>query len=354
MPFAPEYWILAPILSLFVRGGAAPSDQPRCGLAIANVARSGVERRLAPPPRAVRFELRGDTGQRITSTAEHRDQRTTSAAVGAPVEQRDRRLAGDVEGDREAQRFAGALPGDSGAPGGRCSPRRRQAGERQGEGGIVSSARRRRRDGSRSRVQRVEVGDGGDRLAELGDRLSSPCRWRRPAPEHATEHVDQWAWLAARRDRVRAESFWSAMAGGYDSSTWWPSVTRRAPRSGPPPRLQGGPDVGDLAEHADAGLPGETPTSWTCRRARARRVADRPASCLDGVGSAAVSRTLRVTANSNAGRPIPRRCPAEECGRASAGPMMPHWLAGLRIEPPPSLACAVGTMPDATAAAALR
>src|SRR5207302_11505552 len=32
-------------------------------------------------------------------------------------------------------------------------------------------------------------------------------------------------------------------------------------------------------------------------------------------------------------------------------PTTPHSLAGMRIEPPPSLACAAGTMPAATAAA---
>jgi hypothetical protein len=67
-----------------------------------------------------------------------------------------------------------------------------------------------------------------------------------------------------------------------------------------------------------------------------------------------VSRTLRVTTNSNASpaQPSATSGPSEIRPRVGFKPMMPHWLAGLRIEPPPSLACATGTIPEATAAAA--
>ena len=37
--------------------------------------------------------------------------------------------------------------------------------------------------------------------------------------------------------------------------------------------------------------------------------------------------------------------------RVGLSPTRPHSLAGMRIEPPPSLACATATMPLATAAA---
>jgi hypothetical protein len=37
--------------------------------------------------------------------------------------------------------------------------------------------------------------------------------------------------------------------------------------------------------------------------------------------------------------------------RLGLSPNTPQWLAGMRIEPPPSLAWATGTMPAATAAA---
>ena len=42
--------------------------------------------------------------------------------------------------------------------------------------------------------------------------------------------------------------------------------------------------------------------------------------------------------------------PSEMRCRVGLRPTRPHSLAGMRIEPPPSLACATGTMPEATAA----
>src|SRR5262245_45110041 len=68
---------------------------------------------------------------------------------------------------------------------------------------------------------------------------------------------------------------------------------------------------------------------------------------------AAASRTERVTANS-AERPFQRSPtvgPNELRPRVGLSPTSPHIDAGMRIEPPPSLACAAGTMPAATAAA---
>src|SRR4051794_30880605 len=43
--------------------------------------------------------------------------------------------------------------------------------------------------------------------------------------------------------------------------------------------------------------------------------------------------------------------PSEIRCRVGFNPTRPHSLAGMRIEPPPSLACATGTIPEATAAA---
>ena len=47
----------------------------------------------------------------------------------------------------------------------------------------------------------------------------------------------------------------------------------------------------------------------------------------------------------------PSAGPNELRPRVGLSPTSPHMLAGMRIEPPPSLACAAGTMPAATAAA---
>src|SRR5215831_19106394 len=69
--------------------------------------------------------------------------------------------------------------------------------------------------------------------------------------------------------------------------------------------------------------------------------------------SPAVSRTVRVTTPSHT-RPLidsPRSGPKEVRPRDGFRPTSPHSLAGMRIEPPPSLACAAATIPAATAAA---
>src|SRR2546427_6611476 len=68
---------------------------------------------------------------------------------------------------------------------------------------------------------------------------------------------------------------------------------------------------------------------------------------------AAVSRTERVSTPSMASPPrnSPRPGPHEMRPREGFKPTSPHSLAGIRIDPPPSLACAAGTSPAATAAA---
>ena len=66
-----------------------------------------------------------------------------------------------------------------------------------------------------------------------------------------------------------------------------------------------------------------------------------------------MSRTDLDTTNSTV-RPdmlSPMIGPSEMRCRVGLSPTRPHSLAGMRIEPPPSLACATGTIPEATAAA---
>src|SRR5215475_10761632 len=67
----------------------------------------------------------------------------------------------------------------------------------------------------------------------------------------------------------------------------------------------------------------------------------------------AASRTVRVTDPSIVppAQPSPISGPWLTRARVGLRPTSPHSLAGMRIEPPPSLACAAGTMPLATAAA---
>src|SRR5215468_2797704 len=70
--------------------------------------------------------------------------------------------------------------------------------------------------------------------------------------------------------------------------------------------------------------------------------------------TAAVSRTVFDTTSSQE-KPLqrsPAPGPNEVRPRVGLSPTSPQCDAGMRIEPPPSLACAAATMPAATAAAA--
>ncbi len=82
------------------------------------------------------------------------------------------------------------------------------------------------------------------------------------------------------------------------------------------------------------------------RRARAEESSD-------SENSMALSRTLRLTQCSTAMSPgIFSLGPKSMRPREGLRPNNPQQEAGMRIEPPPSDACATGSMPEATAAAA--
>src|SRR5471032_1718806 len=68
----------------------------------------------------------------------------------------------------------------------------------------------------------------------------------------------------------------------------------------------------------------------------------------------ALSRTLMLTTwpQENPAQPSPRSGPSGLRARVGFNPNTPDADAGIRIEPPPSLACATGIMRAATAAAA--
>src|ERR1700674_1465877 len=68
----------------------------------------------------------------------------------------------------------------------------------------------------------------------------------------------------------------------------------------------------------------------------------------------ALSRTLRDTTRpvDSPPHPSPASGANETRPRDGLRPNSPHWAAGIRMEPPPSVACATGKMPAATAAAA--
>ena len=113
------------------------------------------------------------------------------------------------------------------------------------------------------------------------------------------------------------------------------------------------PAIGIAGGHADAQPPG-----LACRGARER---------LRPVAGPTWRRPARSPPGRPASRRSPRSCaehavlhqtsspcsgPRETRPRVGLSPTSPQQAAGMRIEPPPSLPCAIGTMPAATAAAA--
>src|SRR5215470_17161149 len=101
--------------------------------------------------------------------------------------------------------------------------------------------------------------------------------------------------------------------------------------------------------------PGSRPTSSRNGRAGGGAQYGSPTSGPEVTSrSAALSRTVRVTACAVEALPQPSPASGPIGLRARVGlrPKMPQQEAGIRIDPPPSLACAIGIMPEATAAAA--
>src|SRR5215468_6300458 len=101
--------------------------------------------------------------------------------------------------------------------------------------------------------------------------------------------------------------------------------------------------------------PGSRPTSSRNGRAGGGAQYGSPTSGPDvASSSAALSRTLHVTAWPTEAplQPSPASGPAGLRARVGLSPKRPHAEAGMRIDPPPSVACAIGSIPAVTAAAA--
>src|SRR5215813_2852881 len=101
-------------------------------------------------------------------------------------------------------------------------------------------------------------------------------------------------------------------------------------------------------------FPGSAPTSSRNGRAGGGAQYGSPTSGPEvASSSAALSRTVRVTAwpTDAPPQPSPASGPMGLRARVGLRPKSPQQDAGIRIEPPPSVACAIGTMPAATAAA---
>ncbi len=99
-------------------------------------------------------------------------------------------------------------------------------------------------------------------------------------------------------------------------------------------------------------VPGSAPTSCAKGRSGAGALYQLSRSGpLSASSRAAVSATVRVTTPSTA---APSQAVTVVGTRPRLGlrPTSPQHEAGMRMDPPPSLACATGNMPAATAAAA--
>ena len=182
---------------------------------------------------------------------------------------------------------------------------------------------------------------GSERISRpVSIAIASICIAR---PEHQT----------ARNDCVIV--FWST--GGAASSTTWPSSSHSVAV-----RLDGG-DAFRMELRA-GGVAGRERDAQAARRGALTSSRNGRAGGATTYGSpgsgpavqssiAAVSRTVRLTTCSQI-RPLmmsPSIGPSGLRARVGFRPTRPQHEAGMRIEPPPSLACAIGTMPAATAAA---
>src|SRR3989442_1015013 len=109
-----------------------------------------------------------------------------------------------------------------------------------------------------------------------------------------------------------------------------------------------------LKKSAIRSRPGARPTSERKGPAGGGAQYGSPRSGPDvASSSAALSRTERVTAwpTDAPPQPSPASGPIGLRARVVLSPKRPQHDAGILIEPPPSVACAIGTMPAATAAA---
>src|SRR5437016_11320644 len=147
-----------------------------------------------------------------------------------------------------------------------------------------------------------------------------------------------------------------SIPGGVASMSSWPSASHNAAASRTAATQSGWavyPPRG-LSENAIRSRPGSAPTSSAKGRDAGGAQYGSPIAGPEIASRrTALSRTERVTACSTA-RPFttsPYSGPNGFRARLGFRPNSPQHDAGYRIEPPRSLASAIGTMPDATAAA---
>ena len=181
----------------------------------------------------------------------------------------------------------------------------------------------------------------------------SSSRGGRPARRAAAAICTQ---TAGPKSAVKSLSVAGRRHGSSTSSTSWPSVARAA---------RCGVERGARADRVELGLAAAasvvTPIRrrpGVARRGRGERLGRRrrPRGVAElGPGEDVEERrrlgTVRVRTPSAGGSSRPASGAFETRPREAFRPTRPQHAAGIRSEPPPSLPCAIGTIPAATAAA---
>jgi hypothetical protein len=178
-------------------------------------------------------------------------------------------------------------------------------------------------------------------LSAVGSVPPIICAWRMLAATFA-DHIT-----------VKIGSASMSFHGGVTSSTSWPSDSSRAAASRTACSLTGSSSVstGQSIAKATRSRPGSRPTASANGSAGGGAQLESPSSGPAITSSmAAQSPTVRVSAPSVDRKCSPRSGALEIRPRDTFRPTRPVQAAGIRIEPPPSLPCATGTVPDATAA----
>src|SRR5262245_9029905 len=142
--------------------------------------------------------------------------------------------------------------------------------------------------------------------------------------------------------------------GGVASSTEWPSPSRSeaASRAASTHSAATGASIGGVVVMAIRSLPGSRPTSSANGRSGGGAHHGSPVSY-----PAITSRSAAASATVRASGPLVEKPSSPPYGAADTRPLAglipnsPQHDAGMRIEPPPSLPCAAGASPAATAAA---
>src|SRR6478609_2264798 len=144
------------------------------------------------------------------------------------------------------------------------------------------------------------------------------------------------------------------IVGTSTSSTRWPRLSR-APATARAPATQAG-SVG-MPSGAWAISPirnpdGVDPSSWLYGRAGAGALYQASGSGREIASSTAAESATVCDTTPSTTAPCQLWARRGTRPRLGLSPTRPQYDAGIRIEPPPSLACAIGNMPPATAAPA--